>query len=142
MHDNTFELSGRSFSLNKIDAFRQFHIVRRIGPILTDLLPVLKAIASQDTDKMSDGEQLDATIKLATPLMQGLAKLSDADAEYVFQNLLNSVQVKQMPQGNWARVFNNGMLMMNDLELPILFQIAGRALMHNLSGFFAALPQK
>ena len=37
--DNDFEIGGRQFKLNKIDAIKQFHVARRVSPILGDLMP-------------------------------------------------------------------------------------------------------
>ena len=139
MSDRDFSIGGRQFKLNKIDAFKQFHIVRRIGPILSDLLPALKD-AKGSADKMSEDAKLDALAKIATPVMSGLSRLSDADSELVLYGLLASVEMQQ-DSGNWARVCNGTMLMMQDLELPVLLQIAGRAFIFNLSSFFAGLPQ-
>ncbi len=138
--ENKFEIGGRHFSLTKLDAFKQFHIVRRVGPILTLLLPNLAALkgASEATDESGRLEQM---ARVATPILEGLSKLSDADAEYVLHGLLSCVEVQQST-GNWAKVFANGFMMINDLELPILMQVAGRAFAYNLSGFFAALPQQ
>jgi hypothetical protein len=59
----------------------------------------------------------------------------------VLFGLLASVEVQQAA-GNWARVSSNSMLMIQDIELPILLQIAGRAFMFNLAGFFGALPHQ
>lgn len=140
MSDREFSIGGRDFKLCKIDAFKQFHIVRRIGPMLSDILPAL-AQAKTDSDKMSDADKLSNIAKIASPVMNGLSKLSDADSELVLFGLLQAVEMKQT-SGNWARVSNNSMLMIQDLELPVLLQLAGRAFVFNLSGFFSALPQK
>lgn len=125
--------------MNKIDAFKQFHIVRRIGPILGDLLPALGSV-KKDMDGLSESEKMDQFAKIASPIMMGLSKLSDADSDKVLYGLLSSVEMQQS-SGNWARVATDSMLMFSDLELPILLQCAGRAFMYNLSGFFAALPK-
>lgn len=141
MSDRDFEFGGKKFKLSKINAFKQFHIVRRIGPILSDLVPVLSgANALKNPDKLSEEEKLTAIAKFATPIMQGLSKLSDADAETVLFGLLEAVEMQQAA-GNWAKVASGSMLMIQDLELPVMLQLAGRAFMHNLSGFFSALPQ-
>lgn len=137
--ENKFSIGGKEFSLSKLDAFKQFHIVRRVGPILTQLLPHLNALSKLKEDP-SDPDKLAQLAALATPILDGLSKLSDADADYVLHNLLASVQVKQA-HGNWATIYANGGMMINDLELPVLMQCAGRAFAYNLAGFFAALPQ-
>lgn len=142
MSGQAFEIGSKKFQLNKINAFKQFHIVRRIAPILADLLPAMKDVQKiQNTEGLSEDKKLDEFAKIATPLMNGISKLSDKDADLVLFGLLSSVQVQQ-ETGNWANVSTETMLMMQDLELPILLQLAGRAFMYNLSGFFGALPHK
>lgn len=139
--DRGFEFGGRKFQLRKIDAFRQFHVVRRIGPILSELLPVLKAGQAFNLERATEEQKLDALAKFATPIMLGFSKLSDADADYVLFRLLAAVEMQQSA-GNWAPVATDTMLMIQDLELPAMLQLAGRAFMYNLSGFFAVLPQQ
>lgn len=139
MSDRDFEIGQKKFKLGKIDAFKQFHIVRRIGPILSELLPALKDVGKlKATENLSEDEKLSQIATFATPVMQGLSKLSDADADFVLMGLLSSVETQQSA-GNWAFVAKSGMVMIQDLELPILLQLAGRAFMYNLSGFFGAL---
>ena len=140
--EKNFEVGGRKFQLNKINAFKQLHIVRRVAPILGDMLPAmqgmdLKALKGDQASR----ENLDNIVKFLSPIFTGLSKLSDQDCEVVFLGLLSSVEVQQ-PAGNWAKVATDQMLMMQDLELPVLIQIAGHAFMFNLANFFGALPQK
>lgn len=138
---NEFQIGEKKFKLMKIDAFRQFHIVRRIGPLLSDMLPAMAKIGKTDVEKMSENEKLETFAKIAEPIMSGLSKLSDEDANYVLFRLLGAVEVQQTA-GNWARVAVDSGIMMQDMELPVLLQCAGRALMFNLSGFFASLPRQ
>jgi|SRR5271165_6183686 len=139
--ERDFEIGGRKFKLNKVDAFKQFHIVRRIAPILSDLLPSIKDAQKIKQENLSEEEKLEGLAKMAAPFMEGIAKLSDKDADFVLFGLLSSVEIQQ-PTGNWARVSTNEMIMMQDLELPVLLQLAGRAFMFNLSGFFAVPLRK
>lgn len=136
-----FQIGGRNFKLCKIDAFKQFHIVRRVGPILADLLPGMQELQKiKNFDSMDESQKLESFAKLAGPFMAGLAKLSDEDSERVLFGLLASVEI-QGPTGGWMKVATDKILLVQDLELPHLINVAGRAFMHNLSGFFAALPQ-
>lgn len=139
--DRSFSINGKNFKLFKIDAFKQFHIVRRVGPILADLLPAMGDIqkALKTPDSLSEGENLDELAKVVSPIMLGLSKLSDEDANKVLYGLLSAVEIQQQGMG-WARVSTDSALMFQDLDLPMLLQLAGRAFMYNLSGFFAALP--
>ena len=141
--EKDFELGGRNFQIRKIDPFKQFHIVRRIGPILKDLLPVLGDLKSLADLSLPESEQLAGIAKFMSPLMDGLSKLSDWDAEVVLNGLLQAVEMQQ-PSGHWAKVCTGTppVLMVQDLELPALLTLAGKAFMFNLSGFFAALARK
>lgn len=137
---NDFQLGGRDFKLNKIDAFKQFHILRRITPILGELAPALKDVKKL-SESASEREKLDMLGQLAAPIMDGLSKLTDADSELVLFGLLASVEMKGL-QGAWGKVATTNMLLVQDLELPQLLHIAGKAFVYNLSGFFPALLQK
>lgn len=138
--DKNFTYGGRDFQLGKIDAFKQFHIVRRIAPILADLIPAMHGSSKfrdlNSIDHLPEKDQLDMVAKVAGPVMNGLSKLSDADAELVLFGLLSSIEIKQSA-GNWAKVASSQMLMIQDLELAALLQLAGRAFVFNLSSFFA-----
>lgn len=140
MADRDFEIGSRKFKLNKIDTFKQFHIVRRLGPILGEIIPAAKGIAGLDETKMTEEQKFDFIAKLATPVMDGFSKLSDKDADFVLLSLCSAVEMQQS-LGNWARVATDAGLMFQDIELPLLLQIAGRAFMYNVAGFFSLMPQ-
>lgn len=121
-----FELEGHTYRANKIDARSQFHIVRRLAPVIGELVPALKG---------GKGE-LDAL----PPLANAISKLSDADADYCLFGLLKALSRKQ-PQGTgWGPVTTGEQLMYDDITMPQMLQLAWRAFSHNMSGFFAALP--
>lgn len=139
--EKSFEIGNKKFKLSKIHAFKQFHIVRRLSPVLADLLPGIKSVAKSKPDaKMSEEEQLDQMAKLVGPFMTGISKLSEADADKVLYGLLSGVEMQQ-ESGNWAFIANDAGLMFDNLELPVLLQAAGRSFMYNMAGFFAVLPQ-
>lgn len=139
--DKEFKVGNRDFQLSKLDAFKQFHIVRRIGPLLSDLLPAMKGYTNvRDLSKLPQDKQLDLIAEFASPIMEGLAKLSDEDADLVLYGLLESVEMKQT-SGNWMRVSSGKMLMIQDFDLSVLLNLAGRAFIFNLANFFPALPQ-
>jgi hypothetical protein len=141
--ETEFEINGRKFKLNKIDAFKQTHILKRMAPILSELVPHLKEISkdAKEPEKITEADSWVMLSKLLGPAMTGLSKLSDADSDFVLHNLLASVEVQQS-SGNWAKVSTPTMLMMQDLELPMITQIASKAFMFNCSGFFFVPAQK
>lgn len=140
----TFEVANRKFTVRKVDAIKQFHIVRRIGPLLTGMLSksqkLQKVGSMKKFEALPEDEKFAIVADLVVPIMNGLSQMSDEDSECVLFGLLSAAEVQQAA-GNWAPVVSGSTLMFQDMDLPVLVQVAARAFMHNLSGFFAALPQ-
>jgi hypothetical protein len=139
--ERTFELEGRKYQLSKIDAMKQYHIVRKIGPLLADLVSSMKDVVALKADGLTESQKLEEIAKVASPIMNGLSKLSDADSEYVLFRLLAAVEVEQPQFRTWAKVAVENGIMMQDLELPTLLQLAGKSLAYNLSSFFRLLQR-
>lgn len=130
-----FTIGNRQFKANRLDVFRQFHVVRKIAPILGDLLPVMERLSKLNEEQLKEDQ-----IEMLQPIMNGIARLSDKDADFVLLGLLSAVEVKQ-EAGNWAKLSDGKTLFFQDLDLPTMLQVAGRAFQFNLSGFFNVLPQ-
>lgn len=134
-----FEIGGRKFKTGKMNVFKQFHVVRRISPILSDLVPAIGEIQKlAKGGEKTESEKFDEMAVILSPFLSGFSKLSDADSEFLLYGLLSSVEVQI--NGAWMKVATDTMLMVQDMELPALLQIAGRAFVFNLQGFFAVLP--
>lgn len=141
MADRNFEVGGRKFQLSKINSLKQFHIVRRIAPILGEMLPAIKEISRQPEGKvLTEAEQMEMAVKFGAPFLNGLAKLNDKDSEFVLYALLSGVEMQQ-DQGNWAFIVKNDMLMFSDLDMPLMLAAAGRSFMFNMAGFFDVLQR-
>ena len=139
--NNTFTIGSTEYKTGKIHAFKQFHIVRKMAPILKDLMPMASKLAKiQKSGGTMEDLSEDQMLESMAPIVEGISKLSDKDAEWVLVNLLTCVEVKQ-EHGNWAKLANENGMMFDNIELPVLLQAAGRAFMFNLSGFFTALPK-
>lgn len=142
--ENEFNSGGRKFKIGKINVIKQFHVARKITPLLGSALPAMKEIAGLEKDggleTLSESEKLEKIAKVMTPFVKGIGELPDDEAEKVLIGLLSSVEVWQQDYKCWAKIANDKVIVMQDLNLPTLLQVAGRAFMFNLSGFFPA-PQ-
>lgn len=121
-----FEAEGRTYKVNKIDARSQFHIVRRLAPVLGQVAPAVQ----------SGKGGMDVLPALA----DAIAKLSDDDADYVLFGLLKVVSRKQDQGLGWGPVATGTSIMYDDITMPIMLKLAWEAMSFNMSGFFAALP--
>lgn len=120
-----FELEGRTYRANKIDARAQFHIVRRLAPVLGEIVPALQGKGGLDA---------------LPPLANAVAKLTDSDADYVIFGLLKAVVRKQDQGLGWGPVATGEQLMYDDITMPLMLKLAWQSFSFNMSGFFAALP--
>lgn len=121
-----FEVMGVTYRCSKLSANEQWHIVRRLLPVISQIAPV--------AGKSEAGAE-------ALPLIaDALARLSNSDDEYVRFGLLSCVKRKQEQGLGWAAVSTGHQLMFEDIDMAIMLQLCAKAFMHNLSGFFAALP--
>jgi hypothetical protein len=128
-----FTLNGVTYHAVKIPAMQQLHIVRRMLPLLSGMPTAQARTVAQDA-LAGKGDLLGA-------LMDGMAKLSDADSEFILLGLLSAIRRKEPGGLGWAPIVASGRLMYDTLTLPDMMQLAVKTFMHNLSDFSAALPQ-
>jgi len=128
------ELNGHEYSLGRMSAMQQFHVSRRIAPIIPALIPVFLRFRESGKAPTEDLEGMAVALQ---PLADGLAALKDEDAEYVIGACLSVVQRKQ-PTG-WARVWNGG-LMFDDMDLATILPLVVQVITANLGPFIQGLP--
>lgn len=110
-----FELGGVSYRLATLDAMTQFHVSRRIMPLMASL---------GGADKMSS-------------LFAAIGNLSDEDAEYVIGKCL--AECRRQNGEAWVKIYVNGRLMFEDIGMMGMVQLTFETLKENLSGFFSGL---
>lgn len=144
-----FSVGGTTYRCTKLGAREQFHIVRRLAPVLGQLAPAFQksygnraATSAPAQGEENKGDKLSAVLDTLPVVAQAIAGLSDADADYVIFGLLKAVS-RNMGQGlGWAPVcsIDGYQLQYQDIDMPTMLKLAAKALQFNLSGFFSALP--
>jgi hypothetical protein len=119
-----FEIDGKKYRADKLSAFEQFHVSRRISPLIPKLIPVMLEVAKTQGTLGS----LSRIADVMQPFADGLASMSDTDAEYVMSTCLSVVKRNQ--SDNWAPVWSaraKAMMFddMNDIGsmLPLVMQV-------------------
>lgn len=135
-----------NYEFRKIDAFSQLHVVRKLAPVVGELVSVISN--AKDLIKPKEGKELsiddvdfNALAKDIGPLLELLAKLPDDHIEFATKTLLKGVYLKQ--GGLHAPVINSqGGIMFDSIkdDLQLMLTLAAKSLMVNLSGFISALP--
>lgn len=130
-----FTIKDIQFTAGKLSAMDQFHVSRRIMPIIPALLPIyqqLKAAGdsplSGDLGKLADAMQ---------PLSEVMAHMDDKDAEYIIAKCMAVVKRKHMD--NWASVWSGAGLMFDDMDMSIVLPVVIRVIQDSLGPFISGL---
>lgn len=127
-----FELNGVQYRADKLDAFKQLHVSRKIAPTVPKLIPVFVALQKSGKDDM--GVLADA----AGPFAEALAAMPNADVEYVVKACLGVV--KRGQGGMFSpMVAPDGTPMFSDMGLGDLLPIVARVLRESLGNFIQGL---
>lgn len=135
-----FELSGHAYRAAKLTATQQFHLSRKLAPLIPKLIPIgLQA---------SQGGVLTSILsnpQVLQPFADALAEMPDAAAEYVLNTCLSVVRRKQGE--NWAAVWSPSAqaAMFEDLNdigrcLPIVLRVIQDSLGPFIAGLLTSQP--
>lgn len=132
---NEIQINGEFYIIGKLDAMRQFHVMRRIAPIMA-------AVGGPVFDALSSGAKpnVDMLFALAAgPFADVVAKMSNEDSEYVIMTCLSVVQKRQA--NGIAPLVRAGQLMFADLDMKTMMRLVFETLRGNMSDFFPKLPE-
>ncbi len=125
------EIAGQQYRMNKLSPLSQFHVSRRIAPVLPTLIPIFVKL----TKDASVSKDLIGLAELLTPFMDYLAGLSDEDGEFILNSCLAVVQREHM--GNWTLVWNtqSKVCMFEDMDLGVMVMLTLQVMQDSLSKF-------
>lgn len=127
------ELSGRIYHTGKLDARRQFHVARRLAPVI--------AAMADAAGSIDDLKSVAASIDLEK-IAGAVAALSDADADYIMDNCLSVVTYRdQEAQRDFKIMPRPGVVQFDFVGLPEMLRLAAAVIQENLAGFMPASDQ-
>jgi len=135
------------YDFKKLDALSQFHIVRRLAPVIGEIVASLANSSEMKGKDLKntkfDDLDFNEISKNLAPVFTALAKIPDEDVNYAIFGLLKGVYRKQTNVGGWARITTDtNLFMFEDIkaDLKLMMSLAVKSFQVNLSGFMAALP--
>src|SRR5690348_10469618 len=134
-----FDINGQQYQSSKLDAFKQFHVARRLAPLLSGVSAALKG--GVEPPAVAEGESAPQEVDFADflePMADALAHMPDADCDYV---LFTCLSVVQRQQGNgWAKIVAPGgrSMMFEDIDMGAMIGITLKVIQENIGGFFDA----
>lgn len=136
-----FTVNGQAYRTAKIDAMRQFHLSRKIAPIIPALIPVFAKLA--ESQKAEGAKPLSSDLatmaNLFEPFAEAIAGMSDEAAEYVMGTCLSVVQRQQGT--TWSPVWSDRqkVCMFDDIDAGVMVQLAAFVVRESLGPFLAGL---
>ena len=112
------EINGKEYRLATLNAMTQFHVSRRIMPILASMA--------------GEGDMM-------TKILRAVSELSDEDSEYVIGKCLTGCLRKRDDDKGWTKIYNNGQFLFDDIKLGEIIKLTMATLEENLSDFFTGL---
>ncbi|OXJ16636.1 phage tail assembly chaperone [Burkholderia sp. HI2500] len=156
------QLGGKRYQIGKLNAMQQFHVSRRIAPIIPSMIPVLmkfyaeiersrNAAANAALGALAAGEDasaaeqrdmlglVDSIAPVLQPFADALAGLKDEDAEYVFGTCLSVVE--RQHQNGWAKVWSaaHKTSLFDDMDMGSMLPLVVRVVVENLGPFINGL---
>ena len=128
------ELSGQTYQIRKLDAFKQFHLSRKIAPLLPKLAPAFMGLAG-----LNDKADFTQTLQSFTPFAEALAEMSEEASEQVMVLALSAVLRKS--GSGWAPVIAQGKaaLMFDDMDLGTIIKLVIQVIGANIGPFLEGL---
>jgi hypothetical protein len=130
-----FEIAGQNYRAEKLDAMKQWHISRKIAPLIPAMLPAFLAI--KDLNNLE--EDLPALATVLQPLAEGLASMSDESSEYLIATCLSVVQ--RQVGNTWGRVWDapTKTTTFTDIDMGVMMKIVIQVIQDSLGSFIAGL---
>lgn len=130
-----FTINGINYRAGSLDAFKQFHLSRKIAPIVPTVIPVFLKLSQQGN---LSGD-LTGVAEVLEPFANGIADMDDETAEYIIHVCLSVVQRQNGPM--WTNVWNasNNVCMFDDMDLSVILKIVFRVIQDNLAPFIQGL---
>lgn len=122
------EINSATYSIGKMPALVQFHVVRRLTPGLANMGLSFSQI-KQITPETAWG--------LFAPISEFLANMPEDDANYIIFACLGVV--RRIDGDRQAEVLVSGRLMYEDIDMLVMMRLTIEVLKENLMGFLKGL---
>lgn len=121
------EINGIKYQIGKMDALTQFHVLRRLTPIL--------ATAGIGVAQLKGMKTADDFMPLLAPITAVVASMSDDDSNYIIFACLSAVKRQVTPE-SWAPLTSpERRLMYQDIDMVMMLRLGFEVLRENMMGF-------
>lgn len=125
------EVNGHTYSVGRLNPMTQFHITRRLAPILAQMGISLQALGQGSKSDLTD------FLPLLGPVSDIMAKMTDEDADYIVYTCL--AVVSRLSGEKWSRVTTGNNMMYDDIDMPTMLRLVVEVVKENLGSFMRGL---
>ena len=143
-------ISGKNYTIGRLNALDQLHVSRKIAPIIPSLIPFFSEVAkgglSKVIESMESGDdvelenidlkELDGLSSALSPLMDVIAGMSEGDTNLVIHKCL-SVVIR-----DGAVLCRGESIMFDDLDMMQILPLVVAVIRKNLGNFIQDLLMK
>ena len=135
------EIAGQIYLTGKMPARTQFHVVRRMAPVLKGIAPLFARMNGNGAMLVQDvetGQMVPAGISLfdgLAAITDTIGMMSDADANYVIDRCLETVRFRSGER--WAPLMapGGGLMLQHADDLAVQLRLVWEVLADNLQNF-------
>ncbi len=128
-------IGDNAYQIGKLPAMTQFHVVRRIGPVLATMGVSITEMAAAGKSMNDEADML----TIMGTVSDVVAKMSNDDVEYVIYACLAVVRRRvPVPGGNdrYMNVLTGRSFQFQDIDMTVMMRLTVEVLRENLGGFF------
>lgn len=139
------EINGIEYTIGRLNAVDQFHVSRKIAPIVPKLMPLIAEVAKGDLDKTiesidkgekGDLKDLQPLADALSPLMEVFAQMPEDDVNYIIFKCLS------VAKRDGAVVCRNNSIMFDDIDMTQVLPLVIATIRINLGNFIQGLLMK
>ena len=143
-------ISGKNYTIGRLNALDQLHVSRKIAPIIPSLIPIISEVAKGGLSKVIESMELGDDVELEnidlkeldglsgalSPLMEVIAGMSEGDTNLVIHKCL-SVVIR-----DGAVLCRGESIMFDDLDMMQILPLVVAVIRKNLGNFIQDLLMK
>ena len=138
-------IGEHDYTIGRLNALDQFHVSRKIAPIVPTLMPIITEVAKGDLSKaiesieLGDNNELGSLEPLAQalePFMEAFAKMPEDDVNYIIHKCLSVVK-----RGS-SVVCRGQTIMFDDLDMGQILPLVVAVIRISLGNFIQGLLTK
>lgn len=136
------EISGQKYRAEKMAPRQQFHLLRRLTPLMTSIGGAAMGLLDETKPKEEVFADIAACIG---PMAEQLASMSDETVDYVLDACLTHVQRYEPSGETWHPIYvpqpRGAIRMYQDLDGAGELRLCGEVIRVNLTGFFGQMSE-